>query len=221
MLNISVLISWTTWNIGSNGVTSVRVALNDSIGTLLPYDTLYNIQFCDTECSSVPGVVCYAETKNSFGIDNVNVFIGDGCSSVCEPCSALAAADNTAIISFDCNLETLSNRTANPTFTRAVSPYPHRLFSHFMKFYNWDRVALFIEDIILWVTTGVKVKEDLEANGIKVHTFMWSTVLISLEDGIIDSNNLQTLRSAIKLAQDLARGMNLKLMMFFVHYLHS
>ena len=205
-LNVSILVPWTDWVIGANGVTGVHIAFIDSVGTLLPRGTKHEIRYCDTVCNAVTAVSCYDKTKNKFQSGDVDVFIGDGCSSVCKALSALAAADNTAIISFDCNLGTLSDKVKNPTFTRAVSPYPHRMFTHLMKYFNWDRVALFIEDLILYTTTGVKVKSDLEAKGIKVYTFIWSTARIDKTLGTMNLNNLQTLRSAMKLAQKLAYG---------------
>ena len=205
-LNVSILISWTGWKVGANGVTSAHIAFIDSIGTLLPSNTNYTIRYCDTFCDAVTGTSCYDQTKNEFEAGNVDVFIGDGCSSVCEALSVLAAADNTAIISFDCNLGSLSDKVKNPTFTRAVSPYPHRMFAHLIKYFNWDRAALFIEDLILFTTTGVKIKNDLETKGIKVYTFIWSTARIDPTSGTMDLNNLQTLRTAMKLAQELAYG---------------
>jgi hypothetical protein len=206
-INISVLTPWTGWTLYAPPVASIYLAFNDSMGTLLPTGTVYNVAYCDTMCDAVLGSSCYRSNYQKFG-GAVTVAIGDGCSSECKVLSVYAAADNIPIVSFDCNLQTLSDKTTNPTFSRAVSPYPSKMFALLTKVFNWDRVAVFIEDRALYTTMAPIVINDLENHGVKVYSYIWNTAWDGSDENGIIKQNLQTLQAAMKSAQQVARSRN-------------
>ena len=51
-------------------------------------------------------------------VDDLDAFIGDGCSVVCQPVSLLAAAWRIPVVSFGCTSDSLSDKITYPTFTR-------------------------------------------------------------------------------------------------------
>ena len=75
---------------------------------------------------------------------DLDVIIGDGCSRICRPVSLLAAVWNIPVISYGCQMPSLSNKTIYPTFSRVTAPGSSyvRALAEMVLIFGWKRVAV-------------------------------------------------------------------------------
>ncbi len=74
--------------------------------------------------------------------DTLVAFIGDACSTVCQPLALLAAAWNIPVVSWGCPIGSLADKK---TFTRVDSTWLSiaPVLNSLADVFNWNRVAIF------------------------------------------------------------------------------
>ena len=122
-LNVGVLLPWSgDWTVGRQIGSAANVAVQDIASlNLLPAGITVEWSWLDTKCESLDGFTAAVSLWNN--TDDLDAFIGAGCSTVCRPVALLAAALNLPFVSFGCTENVLSDKETYPTFSRTVGPW--------------------------------------------------------------------------------------------------
>ncbi len=138
-------------------------------------------------------------------VDDLSAFIGDGCSTVCQPLSLLSAAWGIPVISWGCTSDSLSNKDVYPTFTRVegtwaiLAPVLDDLADQF----GWQRFGIIYtpEDIMLH--TALAIAKVMDKSGKTVITQVIPTIMhgteINLEKQKAQQNILHSLKEQARI----------------------
>lgn len=150
------------WSVGRLIVSAVDIGI-ESIAAqnlLTGYTIDYGIK--DTKCNLRHGLKMaldlYEET------DDIDGYIGGGCSEVCKPVALISSAWNLPFVSFGCNTEELSSKYNYPTFTRTVGVWASLapMIDRIADNYGWERVGILMTSETILQLTGGAAKSALE-----------------------------------------------------------
>ena len=112
-------------------------------GLLSIYDI--ELHWRDTQCNERIGEKMLIDVWRDN--QDLDVIIGDACSTVCYPTSLLASVWNVPIISWGCTSEILSDKSAYPTFSRVFRPISDRvvIVKELVLMLGWKRVGIISE----------------------------------------------------------------------------
>ena len=142
---MAYMIPWTgLWNSGRNMGPAILPALeNIREKELIPgYDI--KIYWADTEFDQLIGM---QKLMDIWVENDIDVIIGDGCSTLCIPFSMLASTWNIPIVSWACSALSLSQKHIHNTFSRVVSSGSRTsIYTEIIKSFNWKKVAIITDN---------------------------------------------------------------------------
>ncbi|XP_077977730.1 atrial natriuretic peptide receptor 2-like [Glandiceps talaboti] len=170
---LGLMIPWTgSWPVGRRIASAFLVALDEinNSTSILPNRTI-SFVWNDTQCNAMEGLREVVDLWTH--VKPLHAIIGPGCDIVCEPAALLASAWAIPMISWGCEVSTLSNKDEYPTFARTVGPYPKTgpMFVATMNYFNWKRIAILASTEHTWQLASHAIKLDLEDAGIHVVVF--------------------------------------------------
>ena len=159
--HIGLLLPWDgDWVLGPSVAGGLLVAL-DRIRQEGIVKSEITWSWRDTNCNSNAGVVALLDLLP------VDVYIGGGCSNVCEPVAQLSTATGIPFVSFGCTSAALSDKSKYGMFRRVVGTWLMLgpLFRLFLMRMNWRRVAIVASTERIYSDTGLEIHKSLqEAN---------------------------------------------------------
>lgn len=166
-LKIGVMIPWTGgWKLGPKmgAAAGLAVAAINADPNLLSGYTV-EWEWKDTQCNPRVGLKAGFDLWNN--ADDLDAFIGGGCSDVCVSVSFIAAAFDLPFVSFGCTTNDLSRKADFPVFTRTVGTWPSLapMFTALMKKMKWPRARILATTDIVMQLTANAIKEDFD-NGL-------------------------------------------------------
>ncbi len=131
---------------------------------------------------------------SSFGY--LDVIIGDGCSSVCQPQALLSAAWGIPMISWGCTSPALSNKEIYPTFTRVDTTFVAfaPVLDAMLDFFGWTRIAIVTTPEDIWKLTADAVGHKMETSGKKV---IVRVVKTTMKGEHIDEEHFKDLKTTL------------------------
>lgn len=168
-IKMGIFLPFTgTWPGGSKMASAIVIALdkikNDT--TLLQgHNLTYLLR--DSSCR---GNLSLAVLSDYYYKENVDVFIGPGCSVGCIPGGLLADHWNQLMISWGCSAGGLSNKQEYPTFVRTAGTHQGlgKFFSIYLAYMKWKRMALMCSTESLFVSYCSGLQVELQANNFTV-----------------------------------------------------
>lgn len=178
-LNVALMTPWSGgWPDFSLQATSgAAVAFEDieSFGLLPGYSI--NWTWKDSQCLNPVGTTVLEEAYAYFN-GSLNVIIGEGCSPVCQTYGLLASAWNVPVISYDCYLPELSNKSIYTTSARlssssfVYSSLVDKIFFHF----DWTRIAIISDTREINFITADNLASILQLRGMTVYRYVVDAV---------------------------------------------
>ena len=181
-IKLGFLVPWDgEWILGPSCAGGILVALDDikKRGLVsVPLSWTWN----DTNCNSKVGV------SAALNLGTVDVFIGGGCSTVCEPVSLLSSAFQIPFISIGCTSAELSNKKSFDHFYRVVGTWMTLgpMFELFLKRMAWRRVAIVTSTDRIFSDTGLEIRKVLQRTGMTV--FLHSVSYVYDGQSIVEKN---------------------------------
>ena len=169
VVKVGVLLPWDgDWVLGPAIAGGLLVALDrikyegllhvDMHGVSVDLNVNVSWSWQDTNCNGKTGVAA------ALSLYPVHVFVGGGCSSVCEPVALLSAALEIPFISFGCSSAPLSDKGLYPTFSRLVGTWLSvgPMFRLFLERMDWYRVAIVTSAEHIYTDTGLEIRKALQ-----------------------------------------------------------
>jgi len=158
------------WSGGIHVLPAANLTINlvNAMDDILPHTTLKMVA-ADTQCNANRGLMSLLDLFAVQGND-VDVILGAGCSSVCEPITFLSNAWDIAEISYACTSPKFSDKFKYPNFLRTSvtdQSYAPAWVDLCLKF-GWTRVATVAESSDLFVLTISAFAKAAAAAGIEV-----------------------------------------------------
>ena len=181
-VKLGFLVPWDgEWILGPSCAGGILVAMDDIKDRELVSVAL-SWTWKDTNCNSKVGVTA------ALNLGTVDVFIGGGCSTVCEPVSLLSAAFQIPFISIGCTSAELSNKKSFDHFYRVVGTWMTLgpMFEIFLKRMAWKRVAIVTSTDRIFSDTGLEIRKALQQAGLTVFLHSVSYVFDGLR--IVEKN---------------------------------
>lgn len=168
-IKMGVFLPFTgTWPGGSKMASAIVIALDkikNETTLLQDHNVTYVLK--DSACR---GNLSLAVLSDYYYIENVDVFIGPGCSVGCIPGGFLADHWNQLMISWGCTASVLSNKEEYPTFIRTAGTHQGlgKFFSVYLAAMEWKRMALVCSTESLFVSICSALQVELQANNFSV-----------------------------------------------------
>ena len=162
--NVGLLLPWDgDWVLGPSTAGGMLVAL-DRIRQDGILRSEITWSWRDTNCNSNAGVGALLDLMP------VDVFIGGGCSNVCEPVAQLSSAIGVPFISIGCTSAALSDKGKYGKFRRVVGTWLMLgpLFRLFLTRMNWRRVAIVASTERIYSDTGLEIRRSLQTADLTV-----------------------------------------------------
>ena len=189
-------ISWNKgWRIGPQIGSAIILGINEvHTRQLLPG---YSIEWvlADPQCEPRRGMQVAVDIWNS--VPDLDGFISDGCSVVCQPMSLLAAAWKIPVISWGCTSASLSDKTIYPTFTRVEGPWNNLgpVFDGLANMMGWDRVGILTNPEDIFKLTAEAIRDEMVQNG---KTVIFYVVETTIRGDNVDKEDLKNLRHTLQ-----------------------
>ena len=197
-LKMAYLIPWTGKFPAGQTMGPVVIKALDNVknrGLLSNYDI--ELHWRDTQCDELVGVKMLIDIWRDN--QDLDVIIGDVCSTVCYPASLLASAWNIPIISWGCMLEAVSEKSTHPTFSRVLRPASDRvgILKELVINFGWKRVGIISDNYIVYKEQSKKLFSKLRQ--INVTVFYYSMISFEKSRDAEDAqNNLKEIMKSIK-----------------------
>ncbi len=164
-LTLGFTLPWTKgWLLGPQIGAAVILGIHEVYNRdlLQGYDVEWI--FRDSLCNAKTGMHNAVNMWSS--VDDLDGIIGDGCSTVCQPVSLLAAAWGIPVVSWGCASPSLSNKHIYPTFSRTTGPFIYHgsVFNAIADRMNWTRIGILTTPEDIWKLSAEAIKEELEHN---------------------------------------------------------
>ena len=203
-LNIGLLLPYSAgWTVGTKIGSAIIVGINKvNIDGILSGYTL-DYEWRDTHCSAYHGLTGAMDLwSNSSDLD---VFIGGGCSVVCEPVALVSAVWNLPHISWGCNSADLSDKHKYPTFTRTVGPWVSLapVVGVLLDTFGWNRAAIIATTENIMQLTANAFRDELHKKGKKVYRHDVKTVMV---EEAVDNERVVILRDHVQVVKTTARS---------------
>lgn len=180
-LNIGLLLPYSDnggWNVGTKIGSAIIVGINKvrSENILPSYDLDY--VWRDTKCSAKDGLTAAMDIWSN--LTDVDVFIGGGCSVVCEPVALVSAVWNLPHISWGCNSADLSDKSKYPTFSRTVGPWVSLapMMGDLIGTFGWSRAGILATTENIMQLTANAFRDELHSRGKEVYRHDVKTVIV-------------------------------------------
>ena len=171
----------------------------DKIGTdsILPGKNV-EVKVGDTHCDATEGLTAAMNIWKDE--DDLDAFIGGGCSVVCEPVALISAVWNLPHVSWGCNSPDLSDKDKYPTFTRSVGPWSDLApaVDKFTTTFNWNRVAILAARQNIMMLTAAAFEERLIQSGKVVFRHNMHSVIVHQTVNTGYQNDMKKLVAQIK-----------------------
>ena len=130
-------------------------------------------------------------------VEDLDAFIGPGCSVACEPVGLLAAAWKIPLVSWAASSATLSNKDAYPTFTRVEATWLDLapVFDSLTDVFNWSRIGIITTQEDVYRLTAIAIMEEMQKSGKKV---ILNVVATTVRGDQYDAESLQSLSNIME-----------------------
>ena len=137
--------------------------------------------------------------------DDLDAFIGGGCTSVCKPVALFAGALDIPYVSFGCTSDELTKAYDYPTFTRSVGTWIDLapMFSPALTVFEWDRVVIVSTPDQIMQLTANAIKSSCESNGKVATSYTMESTWAGDE---VDLELIEQQQNLIREAKDKAYG---------------
>ena len=203
-LNIGLLLPYSEgWTVGQKIGAAVIVAIEKvhEEGLLQGYNLSYD--WVDTKCEAYEGLT---EAMHMWSdAADLDVFIGGGCSAVCEPVALVAAVWNMPHISWGCNSADLSDKHKYPSFSRTVGSWVSLapVMADLLAIFSWNRAGILATDENIMQLTANAFRDEIQKRGKQVFRQDIRHVMV---DHRVDLDRLDKMRNAIRFLKDKTRG---------------
>ncbi len=149
----------------------------------------------DSYCQPKRGMQVAVDMWHHF-LGGLDAIIGDGCSSVCQPQSLLAAAWRIPVISWGCTSGSLSNKAVYPTFTRVDTVWTSfaPAYNSLADTFGWKIIALLTIPNDLYRQTASAIKTEMERHGKHVLMQVFDD---TMRGDKVDKHSMTTLRQTL------------------------
>ncbi len=148
----------------------------------------------DSYCEPRHGMQMMVDMWNS--VPDLDAIIGDGCSSVCQPVSLLAAAWGIPVVSWGCRSGSLSDKSIYPTFTRLDGTWQSVVpaFNDVADMFGWTKIGILTTTEDVFKLTAEAIRDDMQKHGKEV---VFRVVATTVQGNEINQNKLQALQETI------------------------
>ncbi len=198
--NLGVVVPWTGfYAVGKRSGGAVTLAVekvNEDNETFRKiHEDGHSLKFIweDDECSESIGLPLVAEM--AIGRDEpVDVFIGPGCSVVCEPAGHLVSHWNIPMVSWGCSSTKLSDKSVYNTFARTTAPNSNSapFYVDILTDFEYNRTVIYHSSEHIWTLTAIALKDIFFDNNIEVTDYMFE------RDFKIGSNVYESLQTTMQ-----------------------
>ena len=198
-LKMLYMIPWTGQFTPGKTMEPVILKALDNIknrGLISNYDV--ELHWRDTQCDKSVGIIKVIDIwRNNQDLD---VIIGDACSTVCYPASLLASAWNVPIISWGCTLQELSDKNTHPTFIRVIGNtlYKMKSVKELVMFFGWKRVGIISETTNVFMEQSEQLLSKLRQEQVTVFHYSFSPINDPNEAESYASRQLESVIQSIK-----------------------
>ncbi|XP_077994096.1 atrial natriuretic peptide receptor 2-like [Glandiceps talaboti] len=207
--HLGLLLPWDGfWPVGKHAAGAALVAIDYVNEQVELFSALHQnghnltLSWRDDRCDVGVGLSQLVDLWNLKNNDkHIDVFIGPGCSIICEPGARLSTQWQIPMVSWGCSSIALSNKIKYPTFARTVAPYikATTFFLEILKHFEWSRVAIVSSSENLWGRTAESLKNVFLDNNIEVEFHVFYTT------GVNGTGDAKTDYQALLEAKDTAR----------------
>ena len=208
VLNIGLLLPFSGWPVAQKMGSAIIVGIEKvkTEGILPDFDLSY--LFIDTKCSAYHGLTGAMDIWSN--LTDLDVFIGGGCSVVCEPVALVSAVWNTPHVSWGCNSADLSDKHKYPTFSRTVGPWVSLapMVADLMKTFGWTRAGIVATTANIMQLTANAFRDEILSRGYEVFRHDMKTVAVE------SANRLAILKQTVHVVKSEARSECLYVLIF-------
>ena len=154
----------------------------------------------DTKCAAYEGLTGAMDIWSN--VTDLDVFIGGGCSVVCEPVALVSAVWNTPHISWGCNSADLSDKHKYPTFSRTVGPWVSLapMIADLLKTFGWTRAGIMATTANIMQLTANAFRDELLSRGCEVYRHDVKTLAVE------STKRLNKLKETVRMIKAEARS---------------
>ncbi len=178
ILQIGLLLPYSQgWTVGQSIGGAILVAIEKvELLRILPHHEI-RYRWADTSCAAYDGIHGVLDLYTKYA--KPDVFIGGGCSVVCEPVALISAVWNLPQISWGCNSPDLSDKLKYPTFSRTVGPWVFLapVVGDLMDTFGWNRAAIVATSEHIMQLTANAFRDELLGRDIGVYRHDLKTVV--------------------------------------------
>ena len=170
VLNIGLLLPYTTgWPVGPKMGAAIIVGIEKVNNDGILKDYTIDYLWIDTKCAAYEGLTGAMDIWSN--LTDLDVFIGGGCSVVCEPVALVSAVWNTPHISWGCNSADLSDKHKYPTFSRTVGPWVSLapMIADLLKTFGWTRAGIMATTANIMQLTANAFRDEILSRGNEVY----------------------------------------------------
>ena len=201
VLNIGLLLPYATgWPVGQKIGAAIIVGIEkvDAEGILKDYTIDY--LWIDTKCAAYDGLTGAMDIWSN--LTDLDVFIGGGCSVVCEPVALVSAVWNTPHISWGCNSADLSDKHKYPTFSRTVGPWVSlaTMIADLLTTFGWTRAGIVATTANIMQLTANAFRDEILSRGYEVYRHDVKTLAVE------STERLNKLKETVRMIKAEARS---------------
>ena len=204
-IQLGVLIPWTVeWDIGEFMGSAIGVAVEEVQNRSILSGYSIDWEWRDTQCQPLPGLTGALDLWD--GTDDLDAFIGGGCTEICKPIALVSAAWNIPYVSFGCSGTELSDKVDYPTFTRSVGTWVSLapMFEAFASWFDWERVGILSTTENIMQLTADAITTVFESHGNVVFA---ENIETAFENDAYDDIKIQKQKEKLRILKENVRGM--------------